>query len=61
MTLKANKKNQFDFTNSCLQTPKKFFYEEIKPTPVKNPKLIKLNNKLCDFLNLDKQFLMKSE
>ena len=58
MILKAIKKNQFDFTNSYSKLPKNF-YEEIKPTPVKNPRLIKLNNNLCDFLNLDKQFLTK--
>ena len=58
MILKTKKKNRFEFTNSYSKLPKNF-YEEKNPTPVKNPKLLKLNNNLCDFLNLDEKFLMK--
>ena len=52
-----SKKNKFDLTNSYSKLPKNF-YEEKNPTPVKNPKLLKLNYNLCNFLNLDKKFLM---
>ena len=58
MILGNKKTNKFYLTNSYSKLPK-HFYEEKKPTPVKNPKLIKLNNNLCDFLNLDKKFLLK--
>ena len=58
LILKTKKKNRFEFTNSYSKLPKNF-YEEKNPTPVKNPKLLKLNNNLCDFLNLDEKFLMK--
>ena len=52
-----SKKNKFDLTNSYSKLPKNF-YEEKNPTPVKNPKLLKLNYNLCNFLNLDKKFLV---
>ena len=51
-------KNKFDFTNSYSKLPKTSMK---KPTPVKKPVLLKLNNSLCDFLNLDKEFLTKKQ
>ena len=58
MTLEAKKKSNLNFVNTYSELPKKF-YEKKNPTPVKNPKLLKLNNNLCDFLNLDKNYFTK--
>ena len=52
-------KNKFDFTNSYSKLPKTSMKKN--PTPVKKPVLLKLNNSLCDFLNLDKEFLNKKQ
>ena len=40
------------FDNTYIKLPEKF-YEKILPVPVKKPKLINLNKKLSDFLNLN--------
>jgi len=58
LTLEAKKKSNLNFVNTYSELPKKF-YEKKDPTPVKNPKLLKLNNNLCDFLNLDKNYFTK--
>ncbi len=49
---------KFDNTYSKLSNQ---FYEEIKPQPVKKPKLIKLNKKLSEYLNLDDNFLKSKD
>ena len=58
MTSNSKKIKNLNFINSYSKLPEKFF-EKKNPTPVKNPKLLKLNNDLCDFLNLDKNYLIK--
>ena len=58
LTSNSKKIKNLNFINSYSKLPEKFF-EKKNPTPVKNPKLLKLNNDLCDFLNLDKNYLIK--
>ncbi|MBS91962.1 MAG: hypothetical protein CMM95_02790 [Rickettsiales bacterium] len=45
-----------EFDNTFSQLSREF-YEEINPEPVKEPKLIKLNNELSKYLSLDYDFL----
>jgi len=49
-------KKIFNFSNTYAKLPKNF-YEEIKPIPVKNPKLLNLNKELTKFLNIDSQLI----
>ena len=44
----------FTFKNTFFDLPSDF-YENVKPTPVSNPKIIKLNKKLYENLDLDDQ------
>ena len=46
------KKKDFNFKNSYTELPKEF-YQRIKPVCVKDPKLIKFNSELNNFLNLN--------
>ncbi len=45
-------KEYFKFDNTYIKLPGKF-YQRIKPEPVKNPTLIKLNLQLSNYLNLE--------
>ena len=53
-----NDKN-FIYSNSYTKLPKEF-YEHRKPTPVLNPKLLKLNKDLCKYLNLNEKFFERA-
>ena len=46
------KKKIFNFNNTYHKLPKTF-YQEIKPKPVSNPKLIEFNFELSKFLNVN--------
>ncbi len=48
------------FENQLLSLPTEF-YAELNPTPVKNPRLIKVNAELSDYLNIDRDWLTSAE
>ena len=50
------KQKIFNFDNTYIDLSKNF-YQEIKPIPVKKPKILFFNNVLSSFLNLDKKLL----
>ena len=54
------RKNIFNFTNTYSKLPKDF-YEEIKPKPVANPKLIEFNQELSKFLNINSAAINSEE
>ena len=56
MDLHIKKTDPFDFDNSYARLPERF-YEFIRPTPVAEPTLIKLNRPLAQHLGLDPEFL----
>ena len=56
MDLNIQKTEPFHFDNTYVKLPERF-YELIKPTPVPEPKLIKLNRPLAQHLGLDPDFL----
>ena len=51
MKKKESQRKIFHFDNTFIKLPK-FFFQEIKPEPVKKPELLKLNNQLSSYLNL---------
>ena len=56
MGLQIKKTDPFHFDNSYARLPERF-YECIRPTPVTEPTLIKLNRPLAQHLGLDPDFL----
>ncbi|MAI29846.1 MAG: hypothetical protein CMP38_06530 [Rickettsiales bacterium] len=53
---KISKSQIFSFDNTYINLPKNF-YQKINPVPVKNPRLLKLNDELLDYFDLDKDSL----
>ena len=56
MDQNIQKTEPFQFDNSYARLPERF-YELIKPTPVPDPTLIKINHPLAKNLGLDPDFL----
>ena len=54
--MQTSRKNPIYFNNSFVQLGEKF-YAKLNPTPVKQPKIVKLNDDLSDKLGIDLEML----
>ncbi len=54
------KQTTFNFENTYAKLPETF-YQQINPSPVKNPKLIEINEELLDYFKIDSEFIKSKE